>query len=201
MSIRTKSKWERAGEARRLTACFLIAVMIRHIIVHFSAIRATVGLICFFVILATALLAVLFVLWARRRSFRYRTEQEISAMDQDSFEDYLVRLFIKLGYRIRRQDHVQKGCILIQKRKRRIHVHALKTKGPVGTKSLEELLFCMKEHACDGLIISTSGYTVAARTMAKEQNIGIWDWDCLNRASLIAKGSDSLVVSPALHEE
>ncbi len=176
-------KWEKMGEGKRLVACFLIAVMIRHYIVTIPKIRETIGLPWFFGIFAAIALMVFLLYWFGRHTFRYKTMDEVDAMDQDDFEDYLVRLFAKLGYRKKRRTSSE-GGILLEKHGRKTVVYTHRTKGLSGTESLEKLLACMNKRECSGLFVCTSGYTIAATELAKKHDIEVWDRAHLEKTCL-----------------
>jgi restriction system protein len=117
---------------------------------------------------------------------------EIDRMDGRTFEERLAVLFRQLGYKV---DLVGRtgdfGADLVVAREGvRCAVQAKqRSRGTVGIKAVQEVVGSLPHHRCQrGLVVTNQRFTIAARQLAREHNVQLWERDVLIDQLLRAKG-------------
>jgi hypothetical protein len=101
-----------------------------------------------------------------------KTMDEISMMSGTEFEEFLARLFSRMGYADIQLTPVndQGGDLLcLSPSGRRIVIQAKRWKGSVGNEAVQELLGAMRNYGCtEGMVVTNSTFTQAAYELAKK---------------------------------
>jgi len=104
---------------------------------------------------------------------------KIDAMTGFEFEDFIVDLFIKLGYIVekRTRSHEQGMDLLLLKHGERIAVQAKRYKRPVGNRAVQQALSaCVYHHCQRAIVVVNSTFTTPAKQLAARcGNIELWD--------------------------
>jgi restriction system protein len=108
---------------------------------------------------------------------------EIDRMDGRTFEERLAVLFRQLGYKV---DLVGRtgdfGADLVVSRDgARCAVQAKqRSRGSVGIKAVQEVVGSLPHHRCQrGLVVTNQRFTTAARQLAREHGVQLWEREAL----------------------
>ena len=133
---------------------------------------------------------VVFVI-AKGMYHRYRLSKagmdEIDKMSETDFEIYLATLFTKLGYSV---QHTGKtgdygSDLVIVKNGFRTAVQAKRYVNHVGPDAVREVVTVLKLRNCSsGMVITNNYFTDEAKTLARVNNITLWNRDDLVNAIL-----------------
>ena len=117
---------------------------------------------------------------------------DIDRMNGPTFESFLCVLFRQLGYHVeavgRTGDFgadlvVTKArlCTAVQAKQR--------SRGTVGIRALQEVVGSLPHHRCQrGLVVTNQRFTSAARQLAREHGVELWDREVLIDRILHARG-------------
>lgn len=103
---------------------------------------------------------------------------KIDLMTGEDFEKYLMYNFQKRGYRVKTTPVTGDygADLILTKRGTKICVQAKRYKSNVGNSAIQEIVAAMPYYKCDyGMVITNSYFTAAAKTLAKVNNIELWD--------------------------
>jgi HJR/Mrr/RecB family endonuclease len=96
------------------------------------------------------------------------------------FEDFIVDLFIKLGYVVvkkRKRSHEQGLDLLLLKNGVRIAVQVKRYKRPVGNRGIQQAISACVYYQCQrAIVVTNSTFTTPAKQLAtRSGNIELWD--------------------------
>jgi hypothetical protein len=107
------------------------------------------------------------------------TFTNIDAMTGYEFEDFVVDLFIKLGYVVekRKRSHEQGLDLLLLKHGERIAVQVKRYKRPVGNRAVQQVNAARKYYNCQrAIVVTNSTFTTPAKQLAARcNNVELWD--------------------------
>jgi len=132
-------------------------------------------------LLGAALVKAAVAVHAQRRLSRSGIEQ-IDAMDGRTFEEYLATLFRRLGYQtsVTRYRGDFGADLIIERDGCRAAVQAKRSSKPVGVKAIQEVVTSMNMYGCDqALVVTNRHYTDQACTLARANEVKLWDRDIL----------------------
>lgn len=135
---------------------------------------------------------------ARRRLARSGID-EIDAMDGRTFERFLSTLFTRLGYHVElTQYRGDYGAdLVIEKGGSRIAVQAKRWNRRVGVGAVQEAVAAKGLYRCNvALVVTNSRFTHQAATLAKANDVRLWDRDVLV-AKCIEAGDDAARIHAA----
>jgi restriction system protein len=129
-------------------------------------------------------------LWQQRR-LRRSGIREIKTMTGEQFERRLAILFRDLGYRVeptgKRGDFG--ADLVVTKGKKRTVVQAKRWSKNVGVKAVQEANTARSMYRAEGaLVVTSSGFTKAARKLAASAHVELWDEPELVRRLLRVRG-------------
>lgn len=105
--------------------------------------------------------------------------REVDTMSGDVFENYLLTLFFKLGYKVQLVgSHAgDYGTdLIIEKDGVRTAVQAKRWKGVVGIKAVQEVYGSLKLRNCTkALIVTNNFFTRQAQELARANGVELWD--------------------------
>ncbi|GAB2562564.1 hypothetical protein GCM10027190_10230 [Spirosoma areae] len=110
--------------------------------------------------------------------------QAIDNYDGKMFENFIARLYAKLGYTINHQSRGadQGGDLVIKKGNLKIAVQVKRWKNKIGNSAVQEVLGAMHYYGCqEGIVITNSYFTKEAASLAKSANITLIDRDSLGQ--------------------
>jgi restriction system protein len=107
---------------------------------------------------------------------------EVDQMDGTTFEVFLTTLFRRLGYGVehtgRRGDYG--ADLVVTKDGRRIAVQAKRWNKAVGVKAIQEAVASKGMYKCsEALVVANRAFTRQARTLARANDVALWDRDVL----------------------
>jgi hypothetical protein len=118
--------------------------------------------------------------------YRLRPWTDIQTLPGREFEQFLAKLFAKMGYEKMQLTAVtdQGADLICEKDGVRYVVQAKRWQRNVGNGAVQEVLGAMVYYQCGAaIVITTSGYTLAARALAaKDSRIVLRDGDWLRQA-------------------
>ncbi len=126
---------------------------------------------------AIVVMILLFGLWRRQRLL-HSSFKTIDQMSGERFEEYLMVQFKKKGFRVRLTPiSGDFGADLIMKRRRKHYVvQAKRYSGAVGIKAVQEVIGAMQYYDIpNGMVVTNSYYTKAARQLAEASQVELWD--------------------------
>ncbi|MFT4312220.1 MAG: restriction endonuclease [Candidatus Woesearchaeota archaeon] len=100
------------------------------------------------------------------------------------FEEYLERLFVSLGYKVKRTklSGDQGADLVIEKFKERTVVQAKKYTKPVTNKAIQEVVASKRHYKCEkAIVVTTSTFTKSAKELAKSNQVELWDNEMLRK--------------------
>jgi len=103
---------------------------------------------------------------------------DVDRVDGCSFEEYLGLLFRRLGYSAEvTQYSGDYGADLVVSRDGVRHVvQAKRSRRPVGPRAVQEVVAARPRYRCQGAVVVTnSTFTSAARRLAAENGVKLWD--------------------------
>jgi hypothetical protein len=116
--------------------------------------------------------------WKKTKTFT-----EIDAMTGYEFEDFIVDLFIKLGYVVekRKRSREQGLDLLLLKHGERIAVQVKRYKRSVGNRAIQEAHAACVYHKCQrAIVVTNSTFTTPAKQLAARfVNVELWDRNVL----------------------
>lgn len=139
------------------------------------------------VVLFTSLIMI--GLWRRRRLL-HSPFKKIDQMSGEQFEKYLMVQFKRKGYRVKLTPVTGDfGADLIMRRRRNhFVVQAKRYKGAVGIKAVQEVIGAMQYYDIEnGMVVTNSYFTKAARQLAEASEVELWDRNDLREEFQISK--------------
>jgi restriction system protein len=130
----------------------------------------------------------------RRRRLARSGIGDVDRMNGREFETYLAMLFRRYGYSV---EHTGKSGdygadLVICKDQQRTVIQAKRYSKNVGIKAVQEVVAAKKVYSCQGAIVVTnSGYTQAARNLARANDVVLWDRERLVKVMLSAQSGQS----------
>ncbi|MDZ5471878.1 restriction endonuclease [Bacillus sp. 31A1R] len=118
----------------------------------------------------------------RKEKLRRSGIDEIDKMDGIQFEHYLAELFKKQGYRVEvtRSFGDYGADLVLKKENHRIVVQAKRYKSNVGVKAVQEVKSAVSHYdANEAWVVTNSGFTKQAYTLAQSNNVRLFDRDDL----------------------
>ncbi|WP_218916058.1 restriction endonuclease [Kosmotoga pacifica] len=115
---------------------------------------------------------------------------EIDKMSGEEFEIYLEQHFRKLGYHVHRTKYIGDygADLIIEKDDIRTAVQAKRYNRSVGIKAVQEVVASMKFYECSrAIVVTNSRFTEAAQTLARKNNVELWDRNKLAKSILNSK--------------
>lgn len=103
---------------------------------------------------------------------------KIDIMSGEEFEQYLMYNFQKMGYRVKTTPVTGDygADLILSKNGTKICVQAKRYKNNVGNSAVQEIVAALAYYKCDyGMVVTNSYFTSAAKTLAKVNNIELWD--------------------------
>ena len=107
-----------------------------------------------------------------------RQMADFSSMSGHQFEYFLGDLFKKLGYKVinTKLSGDQGADIIIEKFKEKTAVQAKNYTHPVSNSAIQEVVAAKKHYDCQkAMVVTTSSYTKSAISLAKSNNVELWD--------------------------
>lgn len=128
---------------------------------------------------------------------------DIDKLSGKEFEQYLEILFQKLGYQVKRtpyQGDYGADLILRQGDEKTV-VQAKRYKSSVGVKAVQEAVASKEYYQCDkAMVVTNSYFSRQARTLAKANQVKLWDRDELVARLIASKESNPLAVASPTDE-
>ncbi len=131
-------------------------------------------------ILVALFLLYLFYRYTKKQRLLHSTLKKIDQMDGVKFEEYLMYQFKKKGYRVQMTPiSGDFGADLVLKRRRKKYViQAKRYSGSVGIKAVQEIIGAKQYYGIDnGMVITNSYFTKAAKELAEASDITLWGRD------------------------
>jgi HJR/Mrr/RecB family endonuclease len=103
---------------------------------------------------------------------------EIDSMTGHEFEDFLIDLFTRLGYRVERKksSHEQGLDFLLERPGERIACQVKRYNEPVGNKAVQQALAARDYYKCHkALVVTNNRFTTSAKQLAERCNVELWD--------------------------
>lgn len=168
------SKWE--VKVRKLISQLIVAVFFVAILIYKSDIWYASG----GAVLGWLIVYLIFFYIEDRRIKKLRNSgiSEVDTMDGFQFEHFLVALFKSHNYSATKTpDSGDYGAdIVISKDGKKIVVQAKRYKNNVGIQAVQEVLGGLSYYKADeAWVVTNSGYTKAAKTLAEESNVRLLD--------------------------
>jgi hypothetical protein len=115
-----------------------------------------------------------------RRYHESKTLDDIAAMSGREFEEFLARLFSRMGYRdakLTPANDQGADLVCLAPHGGRVAIQAKRWKGTVGNEAVQQLLGAMVYYGCvEGIVVTNSSFTAAARALAgKDSRITLCD--------------------------
>jgi len=110
------------------------------------------------------------------------TFSDIDTMTGYEFEDFLVTLFTKQGYRVekKKKSHEQGLDFLLERPGEKIACQVKRFKKPVGNKAVQQATSAKLFYGCDAaLVITNSNFTTPAKQLTARCNVELWDRNVL----------------------
>ena len=125
---------------------------------------------------------------------------DVDRMDGTTFEVFLTTLFRRLGYGVehtgRRGDYG--ADLVVTKDGQRIAVQAKRWTKTIGVKAVQEAVASKGIYKCsEALVVANRAFTGQARTLARANDVTLWDREVLV-AKLLAVGNGSSEAPPAM---
>jgi restriction system protein len=143
------------------------------------------GLVQLFVLLWPLTLVAVIILLFRIGAYLYRSYRlskagmaDLDKLNGEDFERYLEILFKKLGYQVQRTPYQgDYGADLILRRgNEQISVQAKRYNRTVGVKAVQEAVTAKDYYSCNkAMVVTNSYFSRQARTLAKANNVELWD--------------------------
>jgi len=102
---------------------------------------------------------------------------EIDSMTGHEFEDFLIDLFTRLGYRVERNkiSHEQGLDFLLERHGERIACQVKRYNKPVGNRAIQEVIAARDYYHCKrALVVTNSSFTTSAKQLAERCNVELW---------------------------
>jgi hypothetical protein len=106
------------------------------------------------------------------------TIDELDALEGHEFEDFLKRLFTKMGYSVEKtpKSHDQGADLIMTKLGEKIVVQAKQYTNTVGNSAIQEVVASIKHYGADrGMVVTTNGFSRPAIALAKSNHIELID--------------------------
>ncbi|MDO5292384.1 MAG: restriction endonuclease [bacterium] len=129
-------------------------------------------------IIGGLLLIIFLIRHTKKQRLFHSSFKKIDQMDGVKFEEYLMLHFKKKGYRVQLTPvSGDFGADLILKRRRKKYVvQAKRYSGSVGIKAVQEIIGAKEYYGIEnGMVITNSYYTKAAKELAEASGITLWD--------------------------
>lgn len=100
----------------------------------------------------------------------------ISLMSGLEFEEFLEKLFSKMGYKVEltKRSGDQGADLIVERMGERMSVQAKRSAGKVGNKAIQEAVASIKHYECSsGMVITNSDFTGSAYKLAKSNKIDL----------------------------
>lgn len=126
-------------------------------------------------LLLVCFLAALMKLWGRSRLTEINA---IDRMDGLAFEQYLVRLFTRLGFSVRhvgaRNDYG--ADLIVERNGSRIAVQAKARRDYVAISAVQQALGARFYYGCEGaLVVTNRFFSTPAKELAHKADVALWD--------------------------
>lgn len=147
-----------------------------------------------FLALVAIFIIYMVVLVKRKQRLRSSGIQDIDQMTGKQFEEYLSELFKMLGYSssVTQQAGDYGADLILIKDNRRIIVQAKRYKKNVGIKAVQEIYGAINHYkAGEGWVVTNSGFTKAAESLAKSNSVKLYGREQLIEMILKAKAATS----------
>jgi len=174
----TVARRRRKKQASPLEAIIGFMVLGAFLLGFKSTQSLTAGVFSGLAVLAVFFMVMLIIRQARMEKLRRSGIAEVDKMSGREFEHYLGQLFKAHGYSV----DVTKSAgdfgadLVIAKEGRRIIVQAKRYSKNVGIKAVQEAFGAIMHYkATEAWVVSNSGYTAAAITLAKSNNVRLID--------------------------
>lgn len=139
----------------------------------------------------------------KNRRYAQAGISEIDQLDGEAFEEYLAILFKKLGYQVKRTPYQgDYGADLILKRgDEKTVVQAKRYKRNVGVKAVQEAVTSKEYYRCDkAMVVTNSYFSQQAKTLARANQVDLWDRDALVECLLSVKGAASVEYASSMED-
>jgi len=103
---------------------------------------------------------------------------KIDSMTGHEFEDFLINLFTRLGYRVeqKKRGSEQGLDFLLERQGERIACQVKRYNKPVGNKAVQQALAARDYYRChSALVVTNSRFTTAAKQLAERCSVVLWD--------------------------
>lgn len=119
--------------------------------------------------------------------------KDIDQMDGHRFEEFLVTLFRRLGYKVELsagRRHGDYGCdLVVAKGRHRTAVQAKRWSKNVGVKAVQEAAASKNLYHCDrALVVANQEFTAQARKLARANDVELWGREVLVSKLLAVRG-------------
>ena len=104
--------------------------------------------------------------------------ENIDVMGGIEFEEFLSKLFIKMGYLsdVTQSSGDQGADLIIEKNGKKIVVQAKRYSDNVSNSAIQEAVAALKHYDCDSaMVVTTSNFTKGAKELAKSNNVQLID--------------------------
>ncbi len=125
---------------------------------------------------------------------------QVDKMDGRTFEEFLVTVFRRLGYRAELTPYTGDfGADLVVTRAGvRQAVQAKRSSRAVGVKAVQEVATARRYYNCqEALVVTNRGFTVAAQRLARANDVGLWDRRVLADRLISARHAEGASRAPS----
>lgn len=135
--------------------------------------------------------SVIFLRHTRRQRLLNSTLRKIDQMDGVRFEEYLMHQFKKKGYQAKMTPLSGDfgADLILKKRRKKFVVQVKRYSGSVGIKAVQEIIGAKEYYGIqNGMVITNSYFTKAAKELAAASGIELWDRKVLMEQFCIESG-------------
>lgn len=174
------TKKERREQEELLKDGLWLALVILLLTFSYSS---TLGFILLVVLLIAAAYKIR-VYFAEKRSIPHRTIEEIDHMNGYEFEEYVKKLFVKLGYSVFHTSLSgdQGADLILSKDGEKTTVQVKRYSNKVSNKAVQEVVAAKAYYKCSkSIVVTNSFFTDAAIKLANANNVELIDRNGLTR--------------------
>ena len=128
---------------------------------------------------------------------------DVDQLGGEAFEEYLEVLFKQLGYQVKRTPYQGDfgADLIIKQDNEKTVVQAKRYKRTVGVKAVQEAVAAKDYYRCDkAMVVTNSYFSQQAQTLAKANQVELWDRDTLVARLLSVKGPESVEVAASTED-
>lgn len=140
----------------------------------------------------------------KKRRYAKAGIAEVDTFNGEAFEEYLAVLFKKLGYQVKRTPYQGDfgADLILQQGDEKTVVQAKRYSRNVGVKAVQEAVAAKEYYQCaKAMVVTNSYFTKQAQTLAKANQVELWDRETLVSRLLSTKEPDAVEVVAATQDE